>query len=179
MSTNQKIRKAAFFVLISFFSVSLYGQELKAGDPAPEIEQRLVTGEEFKLSDLRGQLVLVDFWAAWCKPCRKINPEWVKLYHKYKDKEFEDGNGFTIVSVSLDFHEKMWKKAIETDELDWPYHVGGESGWKNPAALKYNVKSIPTSFLVAGDGTLLGVHLHGYEVEDILKQQRKGGFFFF
>jgi len=166
-------------VLLLLLSLSATGQELRKGDKAPEIKQKLITGEKFQLSDLRGKMVLVDFWAGWCKPCRKENPEIVELYHEYKDEDFKNGNGFTIVSVSLDFSPKMWKNAIEQDKLEWPYHVGGQGGWKNPAAKTYNVTSIPQSFLIDGDGTIIGANLRADDLEKILRKKKKGGFLFF
>lgn len=179
MNRRYKIKLLIFFSFLSLLSLSLHAQQLKPGDKAPEIQQELITGENFKLSDLRGKVVLIDFWAGWCKPCRKENPEIVKLYKKYKDEEFENGNGFTIVSVSLDFSQKLWKKAIEQDKLEWPYHIGGKMGWKNPAAKKYQVTSIPNSFLVDGDGVIIEVNLRADDLEKTLKKQKKGGFFFF
>ena len=168
-----------FLILMTLTGFRTLSQELKKGDQAPEIQQQLVSGKEFKLSDLRGQLVLIDFWAAWCKPCRKANPEIVELYKEYKNEEFENGTGLEIVSISLDFKREMWTSAIEQDNLTWPYHLGGESGWKNPAVKKYNVSSIPTSFLVDGDGMIIGANLRGDELEKILRKYRKREFFFF
>ncbi|MFO7938927.1 MAG: TlpA disulfide reductase family protein [Bacteroidales bacterium] len=165
--------------LLSVLTLNVFSQPLKPGDKAPEIEQVLVSGEDFQLSELRGTLVLVDFWAAWCKPCRKENPELVKLYHKYKDESFENAEGFTIVSVSMDFKREMWENAIAKDELAWPYHVGDMKGWKTEAARMYNVKSIPTSFLIDGDGKIIGTYLRGEAIEEAIKKARKRKSFFF
>ena len=170
--------KAIIILIFSILSFSSYSQELKVGDKAPEIIQNLITGEEFHLSELNGKMVLIDFWASWCKPCRKENPHVVELYKKYKDASFKNGEGFTVLSVSLDFKKEMWENAIKADKLEWPYHVGDLKGWKNEAAVKYNVKSIPTSFLIDGDGTIVGVNLRGDDLESALKKQRKKKSFF-
>jgi len=169
-------------ILLSLFTVvalKVFSQPLKPGDKAPEINQELLGGDTFELSELRGKLVLIDFWAAWCKPCRKENPELVKLYRKYKDETFENAEGFTIVSVSLDFKKEMWEGAIEKDSLLWPYHIGDMKGWNTEVARKYNVKSIPTSFLIDGNGKIIGTHLRGDDLEEAIKDERKRKSFFF
>ncbi len=172
--------KIKFIILftLSFISLNLYSQELKVGDKAPEIIQKTITGKEFNLSELRGKMVLIDFWASWCKPCRKENPNIVEVYKKYKDETFKNGEGFTVLSVSLDFKKDAWKKAIQADQLEWPYHVSDSKGWRNEAAQKYNVKSIPASFLIDGDGIIVGVNLRGDDLESVLKKERKKKFFF-
>jgi len=165
--------------LMALFTLNVQAQTPEKGDKAPEIKQELISGEAFQLSDLQGKLVLVDFWAAWCKPCRKENPELVKLYNEYKDETFENAEGFTIVSVSLDFKKEMWESAIKKDGLVWPYHVGDMKGWNTEAARMYNVKSIPTSFLIDGDGTIIGVNLRSDDLESALRKQEKRKSFFF
>jgi len=170
--------KIILFLIASILPFTSYSQELKVGDKAPEISQKLVTGDDFKLSELKGKMVLIDFWAAWCKPCRKENPHIVEIYKDFKDESFENGEGFTVLSVSLDFKEKMWKKAIKDDKLEWTYHVSDLKGWKNAAAQKYGVKSIPQSFLIDGDGVIVAANLRADDLKSALKKQRKKKSFF-
>jgi len=166
------------FFVTSILSFNLYGQELKEGDKAPEISQKLVTGEVFNLSELKGKMVLIDFWAAWCKPCRKENPHIVEIYQEFKNESFKNGEGFTVLSVSLDFKKEMWKKAIQDDQLEWPYHVSDLKGWQNAAAQKYGVRSIPQSFLIDGDGVIVATNLRADDLKSALKKQRKKKSFF-
>ena len=170
--------KSILLVTISFISLNLYSQELKVGDKAPEIIQNLITGEEFHLSELKGKMVLIDFWASWCKPCRKENPNIVEVYKKYKDSNFKNGKGFTVLSVALEKKKETWEKAIATDSLEWTYHVSDLMGWRNAAAQEYKVKSIPTSYLIDGDGIIVGINLRGDSLGSALKKLRKKKSFF-
>lgn len=136
---------------------------LRPGSIAPEIVMQGVDGNNIKLSDLKGKVVLIDFWASWCGPCRKENPHVVKLYEKYKDA------GFDIYSVSLDKTKDRWMKAIEQDGLVWPSHVSDLKGWKNEAAQKYQVSSIPFTVLIDKDGTILNTKLRGNQLEMTLQ----------
>ncbi|HKK78162.1 MAG TPA: TlpA disulfide reductase family protein, partial [Phaeodactylibacter sp.] len=87
------------------------------GEQAPGFEAQLLNGEDFRLSELKGQYVLIDFWGSWCPPCRKENPELVDLYHKYKQTNFEQAQGFTIVSIGVEENRERWLNAIQRDEL--------------------------------------------------------------
>lgn len=131
------------------------------GNKAPEIMEKSNTGKIMKLSETRGKVVLIDFWAAWCGPCRRENPTVVAAYHKYKDKKFVNGKGFTVFSVSLDRDEASWKKGIADDKLEWPYHVSDLKYWNSKHAAVYGVRSIPGNFLIDGNGTILARDLRG------------------
>ena len=133
------------------------------GDLVPDIVMNDPEGKERKLSDLRGKVVLLDFWASWCGPCRRENPTVVRAYEQYKDK------GFEVFSVSLDSDAARWKKAIEQDQLSWPNHVSDLAGWRNAAAREYGVSSIPHTMLIDRDGTILATHLRGNALESTLR----------
>lgn len=125
------------------------------GDQAPEIAMADPDGNVRKLSDLRGKVVLIDFWASWCGPCRRENPNVVRAYETYKSL------GFEVFSVSLDQNADRWKAAIAQDGLNWPNHVCDLKGWSNEAARAYGVSSIPHALLVDQNGTIVATHLRG------------------
>jgi thiol-disulfide isomerase/thioredoxin len=133
----------------------------KVGNLAPELKYASPEGQEIALSSLRGKVVLIDFWAAWCPPCRAENPNLVSAYNNYKDKKFQNGKGFTVYSLSLDRSKESWMAAIKNDKLVWPYHVSDLGGWNAEGAKIYGVNSIPTNYLLDGDGIIIAVNLRG------------------
>ena len=135
-----------------------------AGDEALDIVMADPDGNVRKLSDLRGKVVLLDFWASWCGPCRRENPAVVKAYEKYNSQ------GFEVFSVSLDSNADKWKNAIEKDGLVWPYHVCDLQGWKNAASRAYGISSIPHALLVGRDGVIIETHLRGRALETELEK---------
>lgn len=135
-----------------------------AGQIAPELEFANPEGKILKLSDLRGKVVLIDFWASWCGPCRRENPNVVNLYAKYNSK------GFEVFSVSLDNNKAKWVEAIQKDNLSWPNHVSDLKGWSSAAAKLYGVNSIPCTFLIDKDGRIIAKGLRGDELGQKLKQ---------
>jgi thiol-disulfide isomerase/thioredoxin len=139
---------------------------LNLGNKAPEIVMKSPEGTDIKLSSLRGKLVLIDFWASWCGPCRFENPHVVRAYETYKNAKFRGGKGFTVFSVSLDANPDAWRNAIAKDNLSWKYHVSDLQGWSNAAAARYNVTSIPANFLINDKGVIINKNLRG---EDLLK----------
>ena len=131
------------------------------GAVAPDINLKTPEGELLALSSLRGKVVLIDFWASWCGPCRKENPNVKKLYSKYKDK------GFEIYAVSLDNSASRWKQAIEKDGLPWK-HVSDLGGWKSSAAKLYAVRSIPQTFLLDEEGRIIKTGLRSHQLDQVL-----------
>lgn len=136
---------------------------LAPGSEAKEIAQPNPEGEIMKLSDYRGKYVLIDFWASWCGPCRKENPNVVQLYKKYKD------DGFEVFSVSLDKDKARWEAAIKQDDLIWDGHVSDLKFWSSEAARDYNVSSIPFTVLVDPEGKVVNTRLRGVQLEQTLK----------
>ncbi|MGZ3904733.1 MAG: TlpA family protein disulfide reductase [Bacteroidia bacterium] len=143
---------------------------LNIGNRAPELSYLNPGDTLISLSSLKGKVVLIDFWASWCGPCRRENPAVVEAYNKYKDKTFLGGEkGFTIYSVSLDMTKLSWIKAIETDKLAWKSHVSDLKYWNSDAATKYGVQSIPTNWLIDGRGVILARGLRGMDLEKKLE----------
>ena len=137
---------------------------LSIGQYAPEISLNDPEENQLTLSSFRGKYVLLDFWAAWCRPCRVENPNIVKMYNKYKNY------GFEVFQVSLDRDKSTWINAINKDGLNELNHVSDLKFWKSDAAITYNIKSIPASFFIDPDGKIIAKNLRGPRLEKKLSE---------
>ena len=146
------------------------------GEVAPNIETNLITGEAFKLSDLKGSYVLLDFWGTWCGPCLAEFPELTAFHQEFKDKTFKNGGKLEIVSVALETSSRTARleKMIEKKNLDWKYHIMDPiTGKLFDAAIAtklYGVREIPTKYLINPDGYIVGVNLSYEEMSNILEK---------
>ncbi len=150
-------------VLLVVFCPLLAKAQIKYGADAPEVALPAVNGDTLKLSSLKGKVVLLDFWASWCGPCRVANKGLVKLYGKYKSK------GFEIFGVSFDKDKSDWRKAIAKDKITW-LQVNDDGGWEAPTAISWEIDAIPTSYLIDQNGKLIAMDLTSKELEKKLKE---------
>ena len=139
--------------IFSWMSLCAFSQ-VKKGSNAPEISLQDLEGRPVSLSGLKGKVVLIDFWASWCGPCRNNNPRLAQLYQKYHEK------GLEMLGVSVDNNPTYWKQAVMQDGLEW-LQVNDNRGWESSVALAYNVNAIPASFLIDKDGVVRGIDLEG------------------
>ena len=136
-------------------------KNIQIGGTAPNFKSKTPDGEDLALNDIKGKVTIIDFWASWCGPCRRENPNVVKVYNKYHEK------GLEIISVSLDREgqKERWLKAIDDDKLNW-YHVSNLKYWQDPVAQLYSVRSIPSTFILDADGKIIAKNLRGQALED-------------
>ena len=167
LSKKYEMKNLRILFLISVFG--LFAFTTKAQGPIPNItDNRLdftvtdLKGDSIKLSSLKGKVLILDFWASWCGPCRFSNKYLVKLYSKYKDK------GLEILSVSLDEETKDWKKAVTKDKITWIQGID-RGGWDAMAAIKWQVDALPSSFVVNKNGDVVAINPEKDELEKKIK----------
>lgn len=148
-----------FLLCAGILCLPLFGFALKIGDQAPNFSVTDPNGKVISLKQFRGKLVLLDFWASWCVPCRDANQELVPVYHKFKNQ------GFEVFSISLDSRKDPWLAAIKADKLDWPWQGCDLKGWESPIAYLYKIDILPTSYLLDENGIVIGRDLDEYDLE--------------
>jgi peroxiredoxin len=161
------MKKVFLFFLIILFTENLFAQnnEIKAGNPAPEIALPAPDGQIITLSSLKGKLVLIDFWASWCPPCVKEQPELKALYEK-QSKNVKAGK-FEILGLSIDKNKENWEKAIKRFKIPWP-QVSDLKFWKSPVTSDYGIEDLPFNVIVDEQGIIVAINLHGKELEDFI-----------
>ena len=162
----------AIAILLYFGGRHLYFKpKYKRGEIAGEFEAVLIDGSLFRLSDLQGKYVLLDFWGSWCGPCRMENPHVVELYEDFSTRRFTNAEGFEIVGIAIEMNEIAWKKAIERDRLSWKFHIGQFERFSSPLARKYGVREIPTKYLLDTDGSILMINPRIAEFRQFLSEK--------
>ncbi|MDT8412607.1 MAG: TlpA disulfide reductase family protein [Vicingaceae bacterium] len=176
METIKKFKSSIILLLMITVTLGfMYKQNtgLRVGEIAPELKFNNPEGKEISLSSLKGKVVLIDFWSSWCVPCRRENPTIVKAYNMFKDKKFKNGDGFTVYGYSLDTNKEAWKAAIEKDGLIWKSHTSDLKGWDSEGAAIYNVSSIPSNYLIDGNGKIIATNLKGEALIEALSKFEK------
>lgn len=158
-----KIALVVLAVVISFFVHRYRQPRFIAGERAPDFTAVLANGQTARLTDLRGQYVLLQFWGSWCGPCRAENPHLVRLYQRYHR------DGFEIFSVAIERNRSSWQRAIESDGLLWPWHTVESGQFNGEIARLFNIHSIPTTFLLNPEGRIMGVNLSPDQLEKMLE----------
>ena len=147
------------FVVILFVLSTLYvNAQVAIGEMAPDFSLYNTKNKLVSLYSLHGKVVLIDFWASWCAPCRAANPGVERIYKKYKTK------GFEVVGISIDNKKKAWLKAIAQDQIHYQ-QLNDTLGWYSPVAEKYGINEIPTSFLLDKQGKIVAIDLTGSRLE--------------
>jgi thiol-disulfide isomerase/thioredoxin len=172
------MKKSIFLLalLVLLFISHTQAQMPSVGQKATELSYNDPSGNPIALSSLKGNMVLLDFWASWCGPCRRNNPSLVALYNKYQGKKWlKPVKGFTVYSVSLDQNPEAWKAAIKQDGLVWANHVSDLKGWSSEPAAKYGVRFIPQTVLLDETGFVLAVNPSHELIEQLLDKKLAGG----
>lgn len=147
------------------------------GENSPQISGTLLNGEAFDLKDLKGKYVLVDFWGSWCQPCLVEMPGIVMINDKYKNAQFKEANGLTLVSVAIERDENRWRKAVNRIGMPWKHHLADiTSSFKfinSPIASEFGVKQVPSKFLLNEEGVIIGVNQSIEELDAFLAKRLK------
>ncbi len=166
--------KNILFILV-FISTFSYSQKIKnnfqIGDSIPNFSSTLTDGTKFNLESLRGSLILIDFTASWCLPCRKQNAELNKTYQTFVYKRFINAKHFNIISISLDDNQDLWKVTANKDNILWKQQICDGNGWYSPLAKLFEIKMLPTNYLVDGNGKIIAKNIWFDELNNKLRDQ--------
>ena len=160
-------------IIFLIYFLFLRSPDQKEGRQAPDFSTELIDGSEFNLSDLRGNYVLLDFWGSWCAPCRRDNPNLVRIHNKYGNSNFKNADGFKVVTVALEKDNKRWQKAAEKDGFTWKHQIvtTAKVVLLSPIAQKFNVSEVPTKFLIDPKGDIIGVNQSYDELAAFLNER--------
>jgi len=160
-------------VMISM-SISILSCGSVPENQAPDFTAELIDKSTFNLSDLKGNYILLDFWGSWCPPCRRDNPNLVKLHKEFGQTEFKDAKGFELVTIALEKNDKYWKKAADKDGFNWKYQIVEISRlvMLSSLAQKYGVKDIPAKYLIGPKGEIIGVNQSYDEIRAFLTSKK-------
>ncbi len=150
-------------IILSLLSCLFVNAQVAIGEMAPDFSLHNTKNSIVSLSSFRGKVVMIDFWASWCGPCRIANPGVEKIYQKYKAK------GFEVIGISIDNKKKAWLKAIAQDKIHY-LQLNDTLGWYSPVAEKYSINQIPTSFLLDKEGKIIAIDLIGSRLEMKVKE---------
>ena len=183
-NVRAKFLKGFVITFLLLLSIGIYAQKktnlfgVYVGDKAPEIDMPTLEGDSFNLSQLEGKVVLLNFWASWCAPCRKKAPDLLEIHDKYRNEDFDKGEtGFEIVCVSLDRNQMAWENGIKKDQIEEFIHIGDMNGWKCELARTYSIKRLPTTVLINGEGEIVALDLSIRELKKKLKRMKKSNWF--
>jgi thiol-disulfide isomerase/thioredoxin len=163
----------AVYVGKYFYQLPQFGQ----GEKALDFQAETIAGQSFRLSDLRGQYVLLDFWGSWCAPCRQENPRWVQTQQNLHGAKFKKASGFQMVSIGIERNPENWRRAIESDGLNWPYHILDQASslrfFNSPIAKLYKIRQVPTNYLINPRGQIVAVNISPDELFQRLNAERE------
>ena len=165
----------SLLIIIGYYAGRAYflKPRLVQGQKAFEIVDVLPDGRSFSLSDLRGKYVLLDFWGSWCGPCLDSHSALVQLYERFHSQNFTDATGFEIVSIAVEKNDKNWRYIVRHDQLTWPYHLVSLDMFNSPKIKAYNVKQIPTKFLINPEGLIIAVDPSMSQIINMLEKRLK------
>ena len=174
---TRKILTLILVAVLAFFAYDFFLKppSFKTGASAPDFSSELIDGSQFSLSDLKGNYVLLDFWGSWCGPCRKEIPATKALYAKYHDESYKNAENFHIVSVALEKSDAFTKRIIQNENLNWDYHIIDVNRIVMMSGIGqlYDVKDLPTKFLINPDGKIIGTNMTFEELASFLDTQIK------